>query len=93
MTTRSDPMANIECRVARDAYAKGQNGIEIAEGWIAAHVDATLTVHKARTESPMAFPGYGDATPEETARRIVGRLLDAGWRPPDLECLDFPARP
>jgi hypothetical protein len=41
----------------------------------------------------MAFPGYGEGTPGETARRIVARLLDAGWRPPDAECLDLPDIP
>lgn len=91
MTTSNDPMANVECPIARDGYTRGHNGIEIAELWIAATIDAALTVRQARTEDPTAFPDYGDATPEETARRAVARLLDSGWRPPDGECLDVSA--
>lgn len=90
----SDPrMDLVVCEFTRMHYEGGQNGIEIAEGWIVACVSAVLAVQKGRAEDPMAFPGYGDGTPEETARRIIARLLDAGWRPPDAECLDLPEIP
>ncbi|MFJ7999025.1 hypothetical protein ACIQ7D_18020 [Streptomyces sp. NPDC096310] len=89
-----DPrMANVDCAIARIGYQHGQTGIEIAEQWIVSHVEAILAVREGRAINPMAFPGYGDGTAEETARRIVARLLDAGWRPPDSECLDLPASP
>lgn len=89
-----DPrMGLVVCELARGDYAQGKNGIQIAEQWIKVHVDAVLVVNAARAQNLRAFPGYGDATPEETARRIVARLLDAGWRPPDAECLDLPAIP
>lgn len=89
-----DPrMDLVECAIARMGYEHGKNGIEIAEQWVTACVDAVLTVQEWRAKNPMAFPGYGDGTAEEAARRIVARLLDAGWRPPDTECLDLPESP
>lgn len=92
--TPDDPrMKTVECAVARIGYEYGKTGIEIAEQWIVSHVEALITVRDARAENPMAFPGYGEGAPEETARRIVARLLDAGWRPPDSECLDLPDVP
>lgn len=89
-----DPrMANVDCAIARIGYEHGKTGIEIAEQWIVAHVEALLAVTAGRAENPMAFPGFGEGTSEETARRIVARLVDAGWRPPDTECLDLPEMP
>jgi hypothetical protein len=85
-----DPrMQLVVCELARMHYEDGKNGIEIAEGWIVAGVSAVIAVQEGRAKNPMAFPGYGDGTPEEAARRIIARLIDAGWRPPDAECLDF----
>lgn len=90
----NDPrMQAVDCDIARIGYEYGQNGIEIAEQWIVAHVEAILAVTAGRAHDPMAFPGYGEGTSAETARRIVARLLDAGWRPPDTECLDLPEMP
>lgn len=74
-------------------YEAGKNGIEIGEGWATACVSAVLAVQDGRAKNPMAFSGYGDGTAEEAARRIIARLLDAGWRPPDTECLDLPDIP
>lgn len=89
-----DPrMEAVECGIARVGYEHGKTGIEIAEQWIVAHLDALLAVTDGRAKNPMAFPGFGEGTPEETARRIVARLIDAGWRPPDTECLGLPAVP
>ncbi|MFB7707960.1 hypothetical protein [Streptomyces sp. NPDC056105] len=89
-----DPrMDLVDCDIARMRYEAGETGIQIAEGWATAAVYAVLAVHDGRAKDPKAFPGYGDGTPEETARRIVARLLDAGWRPPDTECLDLPELP
>lgn len=86
-----DPrMATVDCDLARLGYANGQTGIEIAQKWIVAHLDALIAVHDARAHDPMTFPGFGDGTTAETARRIIARLLDAGWRPADSECLDLP---
>lgn len=90
----ADPRMNlIACDLDRAQYENGRTGIDIAEQWIVSHVNALLTVTTARAEDPRTFPGFGDGTTEETARRIVARLLDAGWRPPDTECLDVPAIP
>lgn len=86
-----DPRMNdVVCAIARIGYAHGKTGIEIAEQWIVAHLDALLAVTAGRADNPMAFPGFGEGTSEETARRIVARLIDAGWRPPDIECLSLP---
>lgn len=89
-----DPrMDLVACELARMGYADGQDGIEIAQQWIVAAVFAFGAVREGRAKDPRSFPGFGDGSPEETARRIVARLLDAGWRPPDTECLDLPAFP
>lgn len=86
-----DPrMEAVDCAIARIGYEHGKTGIQIAEQWIVAHLDALLAVTDGRAKNPMAFPGFGEGTSEETARRIVARLIDAGWRPPDAECLDLP---
>ncbi|MFF4489474.1 hypothetical protein ACFY0F_23745 [Streptomyces sp. NPDC001544] len=90
MDTNDPRMQTVDCAIARISYAQGKNGIEIAEQWIVSHVEALLAVTAGRAKNPMAFPGYGEGTSEETARRIVARLLDAGWRPPDTECLNLP---
>ncbi|MEU2236130.1 hypothetical protein [Streptomyces vietnamensis] len=86
-------MSDVVCALAQMGYASCKTGIEIAEGWIVPHVEALLAVREARAKNPAAFPSYGEGTAEETARRIVARLLDAGWRPPDSECLDLPEVP
>jgi hypothetical protein len=84
-----DPrLDNVVCEIARVQYAAGHNGIEIAEMWVSSYATALLEVHDGRRTNPSAFPGFGDGTPEETARRIIARLLDAGWRPPDADCLE-----
>lgn len=89
--TPDDPrMTTVECGLDQYRYALGQTGIQIAESWINTGIEVLLTVREWRAKDPAAFPNYGDATPEETARRILARLLDAGWRPPDSECLDLP---
>lgn len=93
MNTDDPRMDLVVCELARMHYEAGKNGIEIGEGWVTACVDAVLAVQKGRAENPMAFPGYGTGTAEEAARRIIARLLDAGWRPPDIECLDLPPMP
>ncbi|MFC7983850.1 hypothetical protein [Streptomyces sp. NPDC057336] len=84
-----DPrMTLVECINARLDYEAGKNGIEIAEEWAGVLITALLTVRETRAHHPGTFPGFGEATAEETARRIVARLLDAGWRPPDPDCLN-----
>lgn len=89
-----DPrMASVECPLAQHDYANGMNGLEIAESWITACLHAVFTVRETRAKNPRTFPDYGDASPEESSRRIMARLLDAGWRPPDTESLDLPGLP
>ncbi|MGW4043011.1 hypothetical protein [Streptomyces sp. NPDC004721] len=90
-----DPrMANVECGLARTSYRYGRDGVEIAEGIITTRIWALLHVRAGRAQNPDAFPTYGpDASEECAARRIVADLLDAGWRPPDTDCLDLPDSP
>ena len=93
MNTDDPRMALVDCDLARMNYESGQTGIEIAEKWIVNHIDALHAVRGSRALDPTTFPGFGDGTSEETARRILARLLDAGWRPPDSECLNLPDIP
>jgi hypothetical protein len=84
-------MADVECAIARIHYQEGRNGIEIAEMWIASCVGALIEVQNARALNPAAFPTYPvEAAPHTAARMITARLLDAGWRPPDGDCLTLP---
>lgn len=88
-----DPrLTQVDCELARHQYVHGQSGIEIAEVIVTTRVWALLHVQAGRALDPAAFPTYGpDASIECAARRIVANLLDAGWRPPDADCLDQPA--
>lgn len=90
--TPDDPrMRNVDDGLAQFGYSIGQDGLKIAEDAIAAEIFAYVSVRDGRAQDPRTFPGYPqDATPNTTARSIVARLLDAGWRPPDTECLDLP---
>ncbi|MBB5118710.1 hypothetical protein AF335_06160 [Streptomyces eurocidicus] len=87
-----DPrMDNVECDLAQTSYAHGQNGLQIAEQIITTRIWALLHVRAGRAQDPDAFPAYGpDASEACAARRIVACLIDAGWRPPDTECLNLP---
>lgn len=87
-------MDRVVCVVAQSMYASGETGLDIAEMWISTITAALIQVQNARHEDPAAVPTWGpDATPHTAARRIIARLLDAGWRPPDTECLDLPPVP
>ncbi|WPR52793.1 hypothetical protein SJI45_18830 [Streptomyces sp. S399] len=86
-------MARVECGIARLSYKQGKTGVEIAEQWIVVHLDALLDVTASRAQDPKSFPDFGTGSSQESARRIIARLLDAGWRPPDTDCLDLPQEP
>ena len=46
-------------------------------------ITAWLHVCAGRADNPGSFPGFGpDLSVEALSRRIVGNLLDAGWRIP-----------
>jgi len=91
---RDDPrMTTVECGLTRYEYGLGRNGLQIAEGTITTSIEVLIDVLNARAKDPNTFPCCGEASPQDTARRILGRLLDAGWRPPDTECLDLPEVP
>lgn len=93
--TPDDPrMENVDDGLAQFGYSIGQTGLKIAEDCIAAGIYAYVCVRDGRTKDPSAFPGYPqDATEHSAARAILARLIDAGWRPPDADCLDLPEVP
>ncbi|MFE0651006.1 hypothetical protein ACFVZH_20695 [Streptomyces sp. NPDC059534] len=87
-------MELVDCVVAQSMYKDGRSGLDVAEMWISAVVSALIEVQNARAVNPAACPQFGpEATPHVAARRIIARLLDAGWRPPDGDCLDLPEVP
>ncbi|MDI9885949.1 hypothetical protein QMZ92_16570 [Streptomyces sp. HNM0645] len=87
-------MDRVVCVVAQSMYDEGRTGLDVAEMWISSIVGALIEVQNARVLHPGACPQFGpEATPHVAARRIVARLLDAGWRPPDADCLDLPEIP
>jgi len=91
MNTDDPRLANVDSGLALTGYQLGQTGIEIAETIVTTRIWALLHVRAGRLVDPASFPTYGpDASEECAARRIVADLLDAGWRPPDTECLDLP---
>ena len=63
--------------LAAFAYSTGQDPIDYAaENVIRAHIDAHL--HQA------AYPGDVDPATDSLSRRILGDLLDAGWKAPEV---------
>jgi hypothetical protein len=52
--------------------------------WLAREEITVLDeIRAARAEDPHTYPIYvWELSPEASARRIIGRLLDAGWTPP-----------
>ncbi|WP_425829337.1 hypothetical protein [Streptomyces fractus] len=77
-------MTHIPDAHGRADFGAGQDAITIGAGWAVAEILAHLAVADARAHKGDAFPYYGpDPTPAATGHRIIGRLLDAGWRPPD----------
>lgn len=70
--------------LARVAYRHGRDTIDWAIHLAKNEIEVRETILAARAEDPNAFPGYVlELTHEAVARRIVGNLLDAGWKPPD----------
>ncbi|WP_405531574.1 hypothetical protein OG592_27240 [Streptomyces avidinii] len=82
-------MDRVDCELAKVFYRAGRDGLDIAEMWVSSIGGALIEVQNARAVRPEACPQFGpEATPHVAARRIIARLLDAGWRPADPECLD-----
>ena len=81
-------MDRVDCALAKVFYAEGRDGLDIAEMWISSVIAALIEVQNARHVDPAACPQFGpEATPHVAACRIIARLLDAGWRPADPDCL------
>jgi hypothetical protein len=67
------------------AYAQGRDPIDWAESLVKAQIQVRDEIVIARREDPCTYPGYLLALDDAAvARRILGRLLDAGWTPPQV---------
>lgn len=70
-------------------YSDGTDPIDWAVQLAATMLDVAQDVIEARTNgSPYQFPSWGEVTVDAVARRIVARLLDAGWTPPAQESIN-----
>jgi hypothetical protein len=72
--------------LARFAYAHGTDPLDYAiEHVIQTHITVYLTVCASRYADPSTFPGYDpELSVAVLSRRILGDLMDAGWRPPEV---------
>jgi hypothetical protein len=77
--------------LTRRMYEQGQDGLQIAEVIIACNIASLITVQNGRADDPASYPGYpAEAAPHVSARMIIAQLINAGWRPPDVESLAAP---
>lgn len=71
--------------LSAEFYAGGKDGVQVAETWVTTLLDAHANLRENRPPGN-PLPNWEDMTHGALARKIVGRLLDAGWRPPsDVE--------
>lgn len=70
---------------ASASYAVGMDPIDYAEGMILSVFGVVSIVMAARAEAAASFAGLPlDMNREAIARHIIGNLLDAGWKPPEV---------
>jgi hypothetical protein len=87
-------MDRVVDNLSKVMYSEGRNGLDIAELWISAVIAGLIETQNARALDPNAVPTWGpETTPHFAARRVIARLLDAGWRPPDADCLNLTDSP
>lgn len=71
--------------LARWALRRGVGPVRHAEKTVAAILKVHALIRDARAGNPAAFPCYPrDLGYGALARRILARLLDAGWTPPSF---------
>lgn len=72
--------------LARFAYGIGTDPIDYAvENVVQIHVETYLSVLAARVIDPASFPIYDpELSTAVLSRRIVGDLMDSGWKPPEV---------
>lgn len=71
--------------LSKAVYADGTHPIEWAETTVEMHIDTFGQIVDARAENPDSHPGYFlELTVPALARRIVGALMEAGWKPPTV---------
>jgi hypothetical protein len=71
--------------LARLSYDMGVDPIDYAERQIRIHIEVHQTVVASRAVAPETFPGFSpDLSLDALARRILGNLLDAGWKAPEV---------
>jgi len=77
--------------VTASTYADGMDLTDFATTMVAIYIDTRDAVLTARATNPAAFanlPAVADDSSEAFARRILGQLLDMGWKPPTTQALD-----
>jgi hypothetical protein len=67
-------------------YGDGADAIETAEIRVGVILDAWQEVALVRAARGLPqYPGWEDLSPAAIARKVIGYLLDAGWKPPSAE--------
>ena len=69
--------------LAQIAYAAGITPLDFAEEQVTIQLGVYMTVVTAREELEPLL-GTVDVSPGAMARRILGGLLDAGWKAPEV---------
>lgn len=66
-------------------YESGEDPIAVAESRIAMLVEVYQVVLQRKANGLAPLPAWQEVSDAAVARKIVGMLLDAGWRPPSDE--------
>lgn len=64
------------------SYASGNDAVKVAEGAVVTLLDAHRNLVDNRSPGLPALAPWTDLTHSALARKVIGRLMDAGWRPP-----------
>lgn len=71
--------------VSKFQYDAGADPVDWACDLVQLYVECRDQIRAARAHTPGAYPVYLlPLTDDVLARQIVGRLLDAGWTPPNV---------
>jgi len=68
------------------AYDHGRDPIDYAAEMVAMQIETRDLIRSARRHTPTAYPIFQMSLDDDaTARRVLAVLMDAGWRPPEVE--------
>lgn len=73
--------------LSRWGYARGEDPIDVAIKRVATLAEVWTTLQEREANGLARLPAWQDITSAALARKVVGALLDAGWRPPTDEVL------